>query len=190
MNLPNKLTISRIIMTFVFMFFLFTNLPFGRLFALVTFAAASITDFLDGYIAKKRGLVSDFGKFMDPIADKILIIGAFLAFVEMQIIPAWMVVIIMFREFIVTGLRFLMLLKGHDVSSARAGKHKTVTQTVTIIFILIYLIARDCVLYYNSWTEKAELISGNVILSLMLITVTLTIVSGLSYMKESRRFFH
>ena len=97
MNLPNKLTILRRALVAVFMFFLFSHGVLAKSLALVTFLAASFTDFLDGYIAKKNNMVTDFGKLMDPIADKILVIAAFAAFVQMQLIEAWMVVIIIAR---------------------------------------------------------------------------------------------
>ena len=112
MNIANKLTISRIVLTFVFMFFLFSKGLASKVLALAVFAVASWTDFLDGFLAKKRNEITDFGKLMDPIADKILVIAAFLAFVEMKLIPAWIVVIIVFREFTITGLRLIALAKG------------------------------------------------------------------------------
>ena len=104
MNLPNKITLSRIGLAFVFMFFLLSPGIMAKYLALLTFAIASLTDFLDGYLARKRNLENDFGRLMDPIADKILILVAFLAFVEMKVIPGWMVVIVIFRELIITGL--------------------------------------------------------------------------------------
>lgn len=189
MNLPNKLTMSRIVLTFIFMFFLFTRWPYGKLAALTTFIVASFTDYLDGKVAKRRGLISDFGKLMDPIADKILILAAFLAFVEMKLIPAWTVVIIIFREFIITGLRIFGIIKGHIVAASRAGKHKTVSQIVTVFFILIYLIIRQYCQNYGFWTDDVERFSKNGIFLLMLITVVLTIISGVSYLKKNKRLF-
>ncbi|NQT89805.1 MAG: CDP-diacylglycerol--glycerol-3-phosphate 3-phosphatidyltransferase [Candidatus Omnitrophica bacterium] len=189
MNLPNKLTISRIVMTFVFMFFLFTRWEYGKMAALITFALASFTDYLDGWIAKKRGLISDFGKLMDPIADKILILAAFLAFVEMKLIPAWTVVIIIFREFIITGLRILGIIKGHIVAASRAGKHKTISQVVTVFAILIFLVVREYGQYYGFWSERIEAFSRNGIFCLMLVTVMLTLVSGISYLERNKRLF-
>jgi len=112
MNLPNKLTVSRIVLVGVFMLFLFLHGVIAKVLALITFLIASFTDFLDGYIAKKYNMVTDFGKLMDPIADKVLILAAFLAFVEMELIPAWMVVIIIFREVTITGLRISALTRG------------------------------------------------------------------------------
>jgi CDP-diacylglycerol---glycerol-3-phosphate 3-phosphatidyltransferase len=189
MNLPNKLTISRIGLTFVFMFFLFTRWPHGKIAALIVFAIASFTDYIDGMLAKKMGLISDFGKFMDPIADKILILAAFLAFVEMKLIPAWTVLVIIFREFVILGLRILGIIKGHIVAASRAGKHKTVSQVVTVFCILIYLIIRQYGESFNFWTERIDQISMNLIFILMLFTVALTLVSGVSYISKNRRLF-
>ena len=189
MNLPNKLTLSRIALTFVFMFFLFTRWQYGKIAALIIFITASFTDYLDGRIAKNRGLISDFGKLMDPIADKILIIAAFLAFVEMKLIPAWTVVIIIFREFIITGLRIFGIIKGHIVAASRAGKHKTISQIVTVFFILIYLVVRQYGIRGGFWTQDIEVISRNAIFCLMLITVILTLISGISYLVKNKRLF-
>lgn len=189
MNLPNKLTISRIAMTFVFMFFLFTRWPYGKVAALIMFAIASFTDYLDGRIAKKRGAITDFGKFMDPIADKILILAAFLAFVEMKLVPAWCVVIIIFREFIITGLRVLGIIKGHVVAATRAGKHKTVSQVVTVFFILIFLVVKQYGQNHGFWADEIESFSKNSIFIMMLVTVGLTLTSGISYLKKNARLF-
>lgn len=189
MNLPNKLTLSRIILTFVFMFFLFTHWKYGKLAAFMVFALASFTDYIDGKIAKKRGLVSDFGKFMDPIADKILILAAFLAFVEMKLIPAWSVVIIIFREFVVLGLRILGIIKGHIISASRAGKHKTVSQVITVFFILSYLVIQQYAENRAIWTPWLDNISKEAILTMMIITVMLTLISGASYISKNRRLF-
>ena len=143
MNLPNKLTVSRIVLTFIFMFFVFSRGIAAKYLALFTFGLACLTDFLDGYIARKRKLENDFGRLMDPIADKILILAAFLAFVEMKIVPAWMVIVIIFRELLITGLRINAARRGKVFSASLAGKHKTVSQMVAIISILIFLIIRE-----------------------------------------------
>src|SRR3989338_1335633 len=111
MNLPNKLTLARIALTFIFLVFLFSKGLLFRYLSLVTFIVALLTDFYDGHIARSRNLVTDFGKLMDPIADKILVLAAFLAFVELQIIPAWMVVLVIVREFVITGMRLLAASK-------------------------------------------------------------------------------
>src|SRR3989338_3952646 len=143
MNLANKLTISRIFLAGFFILFLFIKGPAAKFMAMAIFLAACVTDYYDCYLARKTNGVTSFGKLMDPIADKILILGAFLAFVEMEVIPAWMVMIIIARELIITGIRILALSQKKVFAAETGGKHKTVSQMVAVITILIFLIVRD-----------------------------------------------
>lgn len=190
MNLPNKLTIIRIALVGVFMFFLFSKGVVMKSLALATFLAASLTDFLDGYIAKKMNMVTDFGKLMDPIADKILVLSAFLAFVEMKLVPAWMVVIIIFREVSVTGLRIIALTKGRVVAADDGGKNKMVSQVFSIIAILLFIILRETEMkVFNFWNDSTELTFKDAIFVLMLITTALTLISGISYLIKNRGVF-
>lgn len=187
MNLPNKLTITRIILVFIFMFFLFSKGVLAKSLALATFVAASLTDFLDGYIAKKYNMITDFGRLMDPIADKILVLSAFLAFVEMELIPAWMVVIILFREIAVTGLRVSALTKGKVIAADDGGKHKMVSQVFAILAVLFFLIFREAgIKVFNFWNGSTERIYKDVIFVMMLITTLLTLISGISYLVKNR----
>lgn len=187
MNLPNKLTVSRIILVFVFMAFLFMHGVLAKTLALVAFLVASLTDFLDGYIAKKNNMVTDFGKLMDPIADKILVLAAFLAFVEMELVPAWMVVIIIFREAAVTGLRILALTKGKVISADEGGKNKMVSQVFSILAILLFIIFREAgIKAFNFWNEATERTFKDAIFILMLITTFLTFISGVSYLISNK----
>ena len=186
MNLPNKLTLSRIALTVIFMFFLFAHGVIYKVLALLTFAVAAFTDFLDGYIAKKRGLISDFGRFMDPIADKILTLAAFLAFVEMGLIPAWMVMIIIFREFIITGLRLIALRNNRFIEATFAGKHKTAFQISAIFVILIFLLFREFGYSLEFWTPRFQEGFEVAIFYLMLIAVTLTVISGVSFFRRNK----
>lgn len=190
MNIANKLTISRICLTFVFMFFLFSKGLPAKILALAMFIIAGLTDFLDGYLAKKRNEISDFGRLMDPIADKVLVIAAFLAFVEMKLIPAWIVVIIIFREFIITGLRLIALAKGEVIEAEMGGKHKTVSQMFSIYVILLFIIFREMgTSVFGFWSESIEYMSKSTIFALMLITAGFTLISGISYLVKNRRFF-
>jgi CDP-diacylglycerol--glycerol-3-phosphate 3-phosphatidyltransferase len=190
MNLPNKLTISRIPLAFIFMLFLFLNGLTAKVLALVTFLIASFTDFLDGYIAKRNNISTDFGRLMDPIADKVLILAAFLAFVEMELVPAWMVVIIVFREVAVTGLRILALTKGKVITSDDRGKNKMVSQVFVIFVTLVFLIFREAGLKVGGfWNANIESISKDTIFILMLITTALTLVSGVSYLVKNREVY-
>ena len=187
MNLPNKLTIFRIFLAAVFMFFLFSKGIVMKSLALATFLTASFTDFLDGYIAKKYNMVSDFGKLMDPIADKILVLSAFLAFVEMELIPAWMVVIIIFRDVAVTGLRMSALTRGKVISADEGGKHKVVSQVFAILAILLFLIFREAgIKVFNFWNASTESLYKDAIFILMLVTTFLTLISGMSYLIRNR----
>ncbi len=187
MNLPNKLTISRIVLTFIFMFFLFSKGVLAKSLAFAAFSAASLTDFFDGYIARKYNLITDLGKLLDPIADKILLLGAFIAFVEMDIIPAWMVVIIVLRELLITGIRFLAASKGKILSASLAGKHKTVSQMISAFIILGVIIIKEAgTTTFAFWTPAVETQVEKSIYIVMIITVALTAISGLSYVFKNK----
>lgn len=190
MNLANKLTISRIVLTFVFMFFLFSKGIVFKTLALVVFIIATWTDYLDGFLAKRRNEISDFGRLMDPIADKILVIAAFLAFVEMKLVPAWIIVIIIFREFIITGLRLIALVKGKVIEAEMAGKHKTVSQMVSIYMILFFIVLKEySTNMFGFWNENLEFFLKNIIFYMMILTALLTLISGISYLIKNKRFF-
>ena len=138
MNLPNKLTIIRVLMIPFFVFFMMTNYvgDASRWIALIIFIVASLTDLLDGKIARKYNLVTNFGKFMDPLADKLLVCSALICFVELQILPAWIVIIIMGREFIISGFRLIAADNGIVIAANYWGKFKTVFQMVMIILLI------------------------------------------------------
>lgn len=141
MNLPNKLTLLRVILIPFFIFFLLTDIVgnFGPWIALAIFAIASFTDFLDGQIARKYNLVTNFGKFMDPLADKLLVCSALICFVELKLLPSWFVIIIIAREFIISGFRLVASDNGVVIAASWWGKIKTVLQMITIIFFIILL---------------------------------------------------
>lgn len=190
MNLPNKLTMLRIILVGVFMFFLFLHGVLAKTLALITFLTASFTDFLDGYIAKKNNMVTSFGKLMDPIADKILVLAAFLAFVEMELVPAWMVVIIIFREAIITGLRITVLTQGKVLAAEDGGKHKMVSQVFSIVAILLFIIFKEAgIKVFGFWNGSTERIYRDIIFLLMLITTFLTLASGMSYLIKNKGMY-
>ena len=138
MNLPNKLTIFRVIMIpfFVLCFYL-PAIPFHNIVACVIFCVASITDFLDGYLARRDGLVTNFGKFMDPLADKLLVGAALICLIESGQLPAWAVVIIISREFIISGFRLIASDNGVVIAASYWGKFKTVTQMAMVILMLL-----------------------------------------------------
>ncbi len=186
MNLPNQLTLLRIALSFLLIVFLLTPGFAAKMAAIGVFTVASLTDLWDGRLARSKNLVTDFGILMDPIADKILVLSAFLAFVQLNVVPAWMVVLIATREFLVTGIRLFALGKGKVLPAEAAGKHKTVSQIVAISLILIYLAARERVLSpfgKSDWILWGEIGIG----WLMLLTVILTMTSGISFLWKHRR---
>lgn len=183
MNLPNKLTILRIILAFICIGFILRNSFSSLIIAFIIFSLASITDFLDGYIARKRNLISDLGKILDPIADKILIIGVFCALLELGIINSWMVILIMFREFIITGLRLYGLNKGIVLEARKLGKHKTVSQVIGIFIILLALILSKII----PESSTVSFLYGKLIPLLMWYIVIITLSSGVYYFWVNRK---
>ena len=137
MNLPNKITISRILLIPIFMIVLYLPIPYRELIALAIFIIAAATDGIDGHIARSRNLVTNFGKFLDPLADKLLVTAALVALVGMQRIPSWIVTVIIAREFAVTGIRLLAVGEGRVIAASMLGKIKTVTQIIAISLLLI-----------------------------------------------------
>ncbi|WP_291560184.1 MULTISPECIES: CDP-diacylglycerol--glycerol-3-phosphate 3-phosphatidyltransferase [unclassified Clostridium] len=168
MNLANKLTVIRILLVPIFLVFIALNTSLGTILATIVFVVASLTDKLDGYIARSRNQVTTFGKFMDPLADKLLVTSALVSLVELQVIPGWVAMIIIAREFAVSGLRTLAASEGIVIAASNWGKAKTVIQIVAIIAGLVTL-------SYNSWIIKIITVIS------MALAVIITIISGLDY---------
>ena len=141
MNLPNKLTVLRVVMIPFFVVFMLTGLGgnYGNYIALAIFIIASLTDLLDGKIATKRNLVTNFGKFMDPLADKLLVCSALICLVEMERLAAWMVIVIIAREFIISGFRLIASDNGVVIAASYWGKFKTTFQMIMIILLILDL---------------------------------------------------
>ncbi|MBR6329093.1 MAG: CDP-diacylglycerol--glycerol-3-phosphate 3-phosphatidyltransferase [Lachnospiraceae bacterium] len=137
MNLPNKLTILRVLMIPFYVCFQLNPMPGCKWVALALFCVASFTDFLDGQIARKKGLVTNFGKFMDPLADKLLVCSALICFTQLSLLPAWIVIIIVAREFIISGFRLIAAEQGVVIAASYWGKFKTVSQMGMIILLII-----------------------------------------------------
>jgi len=193
MNLPNKLTASRFALTIAFLAVMFSQVRFHQTIALAIFIAGGVTDFLDGELARRRKLITNFGILMDPLADKIMVCSAFIAFVERRWIHAWMVVIIVARELAITGLRLLAASKNVVLAAEGYGKHKTISQIVTIISILILASYQEWgtlgqtafgwrligdVPWVASFTELAKWVA-----------VVLTFVSGWLYLWRNRALY-
>jgi CDP-diacylglycerol--glycerol-3-phosphate 3-phosphatidyltransferase len=194
MNLPNKLTVSRFVLTALFLWALFSPLRFNDTLALVLFNLAGLTDFLDGRIARKRGLITNFGILMDPLADKILICSAFIAFVESTHlnpnapveVAAWMVIVIVARELTITGLRLLAASKNVVLAAENFGKHKTISQIVAINALLVLDACNEWPVllqkFFLSWVPPfAEI--------MLWLAVALTAVSGALYLWRNRAIY-
>lgn len=189
MNLPNKLTVSRLILTFVFMYSVFYPGLVAKALAIFFFALAALTDYLDGRIARKRNLITDFGKLMDPIADKILVLSAFIAFMGLGLMPAWMIIIILGRELLITGIRLLYATGGVVIAAAKEGKHKTVSQFISIFAVLFLILIREICSNMSIWTIQWEVLMKNVIFILFLVTTFLTLISGITFLYRNRELF-
>lgn len=193
MNLPNKLTIGRIILVPFFVAAMLIDFPLHTLAAIIIFAVASITDMLDGKIARKRELVTDFGKFADPLADKILVLAALLCFVQMGLCGCVPVIIVLFREFCVTSIRLIAASHGKVVAANIWGKVKTVSQIIAIIAILFMQLALNLTetgivtmpSYIYNTLELVFMIIGNV---LVWISTISAIISGVIYIYQNKQF--
>ena len=139
MNIPNILSLIRIILTPLFIILLFADFKMAKVFALLVFAIAAITDAYDGHLARKYNQITPVGKFLDPVADKILVLSAFISFAFINIIDFWMVCIIIFRDLFVTGLRFIMSSRGFEFVTSKLSKYKTAFQLTIIILTLIFI---------------------------------------------------
>lgn len=187
MNLPNKLTMLRIVLIPVFLLFFYLNwIPGNYLWALFVFLLASFTDLLDGKIARSRGLVTDFGKLMDPLADKLLVMAAMVSLTaETGLAPGLAVIVILAREFMVTSLRLIAAGKGAVLAADIWGKCKTVSQMVWLSYDLLLLSLRT--LPGLSDTAAVGLVVAHY--ALLGIVVALTVISGVNYMVKNRKVF-
>src|SRR6476659_7462615 len=180
MNWANRLTVSRLVLTVLFVAALNSTWIYGRTAALILFILAGITDYFDGEIARRYGEVTNFGKLMDPLVDKIMMAAAFISLVPLGAIPAWAATTVVAREFFITGLRLMASARGEVLPAERLGKHKTSWQIITVIFFLGLLAAAE--LHYGDarigWWSVAWSQIGP---GLVWITVALTLYSGLRY---------
>ena len=189
MNLPNKLTLLRIILVPFFVAALLLDfLPYRFIIALVIFAVASITDMLDGKIARKYNMVTDFGKFADPLADKILVISAFACFIELDIINAVFIILVLFREFTVTSIRLVAVEHGKVVAANMWGKAKTVSQMVAVIVVLLNGFLLEILATSQEKAVSMNHIIGFVNQSLLWLSAILTVISGVIYIKDNFEF--
>ena len=185
LNIANSLTLLRIALTPVFIIFLFYDHSYAKLWALMVFLVASITDALDGYFARKHDQVTEQGRFLDPLADKILILSALISFAVLEIIPFWMVGLIIFRDLFITGLRVVMNNKGFQMVTSNIAKAKTSFQVVIIVTILLYLgsarLPFEWSAYYIQLIREYELIYY-----LTLLITVFTVFTGIAYIYDNR----
>lgn len=186
MNTPNKLTVLRICITPLFMAAMLVNFPHHYLIALVLFSFASLTDFIDGKMARKYNLITDFGKFLDPLADKMLTTAAFLAFIELKIGVGitWITFIVLIREFLITSLRLISSGKGKVIAANMLGKAKTVSQMTAIIYVLAsqYLLS---IINAGDLVANICYVMTNIVLW---VSAVLTVISGVVYVKQNKDF--
>ena len=186
MNLPNLLTLLRIALAPIFMALFVIENVWTRLAALIIFIIAALTDMYDGYFARKYGISTSFGKFMDPLADKILTSIAFIAFATLNYVAAWMVLVIITREFLITGLRSLAAYKGVIIASTRTAKLKTFLQMTAIAVILLFINLKTFLppLGHN-WAMFDSPVTLQVFYWLMMVTVLVTVGTGVDYIVRS-----
>ena len=186
MNLANKLTLLRIFLVPVFLiFFLVEGIDYGTIVATIVFIVASITDQLDGHIARSRNQITTFGKFMDPLADKLLVTAVFVCLVQIGMVPAWAVIIILSREFAVSGLRSIAASNGLVIAASWWGKIKTVTQMLAILLFLLtvnIMTIGNTNLLVNFF--PGFLVASNIV---FYICVVITIISGIDYFIKNRK---
>lgn len=172
MNLANKITIFRVFLVPVFLLVLYSNINYSTYIAALIFIIASLTDTLDGYIARSKNMITNFGKFVDPLADKILVSAALISLVEFGKIPGWVVVVIIAREFTITGFRVIAASEGITIAASSLGKIKTITQLIAIILLLL-----------NNFPFSLINIPADMIL--LYISLFFTIASGIDYITKN-----
>lgn len=189
MNLANKLTLGRIFLVPVFLVFIAVkDIPYGSFIATFIFILASLTDKLDGYIARSRNQITNFGKFMDPLADKLLVTAALISLVELQVVPAWAAVVIIAREFAVSGLRSIAAAQGRVIAASWWGKIKTVIQIIAIILLLLKVNIHDAKLLKiftidNHYVKEFFKYGPT---AMLMVAVIVTLLSGYDYFKKNK----
>ena len=186
MNWANRLTLSRLLLTMLFVVALNSSWQYARTSALVIFLVAGLTDFVDGEVARRYGIITNFGKLMDPLVDKIMIAAAFISLVPLKAVPAWAATTVVARDFLITGLRLMASANGRILPAEWLGKQKTSWQVITVIFFLTLLSIHELryadattTWWFRAWHEAGRL--------LVWITVVLTIYSGVGYAWRHRQ---
>ena len=189
MNLANKLTVIRIFLVPIFLIFIAVQgIPYGTFIATFIFILASLTDKLDGYIARSRNQITNFGKFMDPLADKLLVTSALISLVELQMVPSWAAIVIIAREFAVSGLRTIAASEGKVIAASWWGKIKTVIQIIAIVLLLLQFNITTSS-YLTNLVESSSVWNWffmNVPSWILNISVVITLISGWDYFRKNK----
>jgi CDP-diacylglycerol--glycerol-3-phosphate 3-phosphatidyltransferase len=189
MNLPNQLTMSRLVLTGFFVGCFYTSWENKNSIALLIFSVASITDYLDGNIARARGLVTNFGKLFDPLADKVLIAAAFILLSVYQGMPAWITIAILAREFFVTGIRLVAAGRGAVLAAEKLGKHKMAWQIITVVYFMLTASSAEPMFAMARPLFGSAAVNTYVGGFIIGFTTLLTLVSGFSYFWKNRQLF-
>ncbi len=191
MSIPNSLTVFRILLTPVFVVLLFSDSSFLKQLSLVTYVVAALTDWYDGWVAREYGYVTRWGKFLDPLADKILSAAALISFAYLRLVDGWMVWIIVLRDFLITGLRSYAELKGRPIVTSRTAQAKTFGEFVVIYYILILYVVGSIPPFrqqFGAWIDT--LIHPQVLFGMMLVVTLSTIGTGIMYLIDNRKFLY
>lgn len=194
-KLPNRITMMRIFLMIGFIPAILAENMIMNYVALVLFALAAISDFFDGYLARKYDIISNFGKVMDPLADKIMVLSALLCFIQLNVVPAWMVIVIIGRDFFLSGIRILAAQQGTIIVASKTAKIKTVVEIIAIIAMLILITVSRTLLHYDiDPGEIGGLASRAYMLKfipywLMFVTAMTALVSGLEYFFKNKKVF-
>ncbi len=189
LNAPNQLTLLRVVLTPVFAAFILSDSPIYKQISLVVFIIAALTDWYDGWVARKYGYISRWGKFLDPLADKVLTSSAFLVYAYLGLIDAWMAWVVIFRDFLITGLRSYAEYKDQPIVTSKSAQAKTFGQFVFIYYVLVLYVAKSVPPLYAEFHEEIDLLMHPQVLFGMMLLVTLsTVGTGVAYLFDNRTF--
>ncbi len=189
MSLPNSLTLARILLTPVFLVMMFSESSFWKQISLVVFIVAALTDYYDGYVARKYGYITRWGKFLDPLADKILSSAALFSFVYLGLVDGWMVWVIVIRDFLITGLRSYAEYKDQPIVTSRPAQAKTLGEFVVLYYILTLYVASTVHVIHESYGSLiASLMDSRVLFGMMLLVTLSSVGTAIMYLFEYRKF--
>ncbi len=191
LNLPNQLTLLRVLLAPVFVLLLLSESSFNKQLSLVVFILAAASDLYDGWAARKFGYISRWGKFLDPLADKILSSVALLVYVGLGLVDAWMVWIVVGRDFLITGLRTYAEFRNEPIVTSKGAQAKTFSQFVIIYYILILYVGRSVDIVYNRFGKTIDtLMDPQVLFGMMLLVTISTVATGIAYLFDNRKFLY